>query len=679
MQSPDAPERAEIQNLGNFVMSGWRLAAFQRRQNGIDEELLECLRNCKGEYGFDEKAKIEATGQPLFYVQHADRKRRESNTLVGAIFLNSSDWPFVLRPTPVPEVSQEDAAAIAKQTIDDYVEWQTMQLIQQGVPPDQAQAMVAERPPDPLVVQQYARSRRDEIDNKRMEEATRKVSRMELKIRDQLLEGRWREAMTTLVNNCSQYGTGVLKLCRRNRMRGHFVGGEFKRTMTEVWECEAISPFDCYPSKGAVEIGHGDFYQRVRFLPKQLNDMRKMGRENGYFPDEIEAVLNVWPNGGLVLYEPIDAERKRLENDGTTSGYKNTQLEAIESWQDVRGSLLIDQGITETTDGAPIAADEYYEANIIVMDNRVIFCSLKDEVLGRPLFKGVFYRIEGSWWGESPVKKMRDPAKLSNAVYRAKAVNQAASSGPVIFYDTSKFLCGNKFTFTPYAAYGFNPKGGDSTPPVKVVQVANNTMEMNADLSQLEKLFDTLTGIPSASHVNDASATAGRTYNGLLLIITASKEGANTVVYSLYLDVMKPFLNYLYQANMMFIDDPDIKGDCEVDAGGLLSILVKEQSTNRLLELLTLAQQPGIRSVIGDTGMAEMLRQYVKLLQGINPDSVVPSQAEMEKRAAVAAIEAKMAQAQQQAQAMQQEQMAQTAQAAPSQAPARQRQQLQEL
>lgn len=649
-RTADDVKREQLQQFGPFVTWNWERAAEHKRSGGersVEEELFRCLRDCNSEYSAEEKAAIQARGAPTVFISHADLKRRTANSLVAEVFLNASDPPWTLDETPIPDVSQDDADAIAERTLTDYIEYQKMTLAEAGVPEDQAMRVIMETPPDPLVFKAYAATRRNELDNQRTEEAALKVERMSKKCRDQHVEGGFHEAMTNVVDCASMYGTGILKgPILRNRKRTKWNGNTIELKSVERLEWESINPFDAYPAKGAVNIGDGDFFQVVRFTPKELYAMSQMG--DGHFPAEINAILSLYPRGGLRISKSQDAERQRLQNDGTSISQEDTQIEGIEAWMDVRGSMLMSIGIDKTSDGKALEDEKFYEANVVVIANRVVFCTLTDEKLGRPLYKGVFYRIPGSWWGDSPIKKMRDPLRVYNAAIRDLCVNMAHSSGPMMFVgDRTRIPAGTALQMTPWGIIEFNDPMGRGDIPIKIFQAASNADELMSVMERHEKLFDTVTGIPAYSHGTDSAAGAGRTYNGLLLIVTASKQGANNVIVSMFQDVMKPALEYQYRYNLLFDDDDGIKGDAEVKAGGLYSILAREQNRTQLNEFLVLAQQPSVQKIIGEAGMAELLRESLSLLKGINPDKVVPSAVEMKRRERMAQIESRMAQAEQ--------------------------------
>ena len=638
--------------MAGVILGIWERNKMLRRsagpnQKSQEDELMENLRNKSGEYSAEERAAIELTGQTALFLNNFDRKIRDIVTLVGAVFLNSADRPWQLDPTKVPDLSDEDTENIANAVMQEYVQYLAMTFEAQGIPHEEAMQMVVMNPPDPEVVLKYAEWKREEADNKRRQEAALKANRMQDKIEDQFQEGKWREANRDALENAASMGTGIVKgPVPRNRKRVRYTGGTAKVQDAEVLEFSAVDPFDCYPSKGAVSIQDGDLCIRVRYSPRALSEFAEMDADSGWDSKVINAILEKYPNGGLKFFEPYDNERQILNSDGSAGITATSMLEGIEFWGDARGQSLIDMGITKKDDGTPVKPNRYYPVNALVMDNKVAFCRIADDKFGRPLYKIVCYRMLNSWWGKSISNKIRDAVRSYNFAYRAKTVNIMMTSGYQTFYD-EKMLGTADLKMRPYGAYPYKDPQGSGRLPVHLQQADSRIMELIASMQEDSRLFDTLSGIPSSSHASDASATAGRTYNGLLLIITASKEGANDIVHSMFLDGVKPQIEYQYAYNMEFDPDSGIKGDCNVAAGGLLSILVKEQAQNRLETFLNLAIQPAVLNIIKPSGLAELLRHQVKLLQGIDPTKVVPTEEEMERLEEADKINAQLQEAQQ--------------------------------
>lgn len=641
--TPQEKKRADLQRLGPSVYDGWRKASEHKRNSGMQAELEKCLNDRASKYDAAELANIQArigTQQTPVFIPFADLKARTAKTLILEVFLNSSDIPYTLDPTPIPDLPDSDLAGIAEETMRSYVQFRSMELAEMGAAPEQIEEVLAEEPPDKLAVAAYVKARKGELDSKRKEIAAVKAERSLQLMRDQQVEGKWHEAMMACGDDVCTFGTCVLKgPVPRSRERTRWAGDAIDLKTVTVDEWEAISPLDCYPSKGAVKITDGAFYQRVRYTAAELAGMKDLGE--GYFPSAIDNVLAKFPNGGLRLLEPEDSNIRRLQNDADNGmAADDSMLEGIEAWQSVRGSMLIAEGVTKDGDGNAIEPTKYYETNVMVFDQQTVFSSVTNKRLGRPLYKGVFYAIRGSWWGYGPMKCLRDPLRMYNAAARDLCVNMAECSGPrMVIGDMTRLTPNTNVRGGPWSVIEcLDPmKRGDI--PIKYFQPASNSGEIFAVMERLEKLFDTVTGIPAYTHGSDTAAGAGRTYNGLLLIVNASKQGANDVVLSMFNDLMKPALEYQYRKNLLFDPNEDIKGDCEIKPGGLLSILLREQSLNRLSDFLQLLNNPNIAKVVGQTGLATLLRQYSKLLQGVNPDKVVPSEAEMERRARLEEIE----------------------------------------
>jgi hypothetical protein len=116
------------------------------------------------------------------------------------------------------------------------------------------------------------------------------------------------------------------------------------------------------------------------------------------------------------------------------------------------------------------------------------------------------------------------------------------------------------------------------------------------------------------------------------------------VVANVDLDVIKPIIERLYDHNMQFADDPELKGDVQVVARGATSIMLKEAAQVRRNEFLsTVAQSPILSQIVGMEGMATLLREAAKTLDMPNVDKIVPN---MDKVKLMSQLQQNMAAAQ---------------------------------
>lgn len=600
-----------------------------RQQTGMDVELMDCKYAARGEYSPEDLAKRRAQGMPVVYAPLSDTKRRAANAWANDIFLNTAEKTYELRPTPVPDMPETLKAAIAAEVIQEWA------MVVSPNPP-QGEAQLA-------AVAEVAARRRDELQHLVEEEARRRAMRMDKVVQDRLTEGRWREEMTLAIDYASTYGTTVVKIVPRRRKRlARRVNKYGVSTYHVKWETrlefQAIDPLDCYPSKGSVSIGDGYFCQRIRYQPA---DLAAMQGQKGFIDDAVKEVLLHFGSGsGYRTFQPTDYEREQLDNDAT-AGEPSTTVEGIEFWGTVMGGLLIDEGIAFDHKGKALERDALYDVDVIVAVDRVVYCEIIDPRLGRPLFKGTFYKTPGSWWGESPMKKMRHVQAVANGSFTSMVWNMGMASGPQVAITDYERLRDKDLTQRPWKVWVFekNRVAATSDVPIKFFQPNTNSQELMAIYDRMSREADQLTGIPAYSYGSDVAAGAGRTASGLSMLMDAAQRGMKHVIFSLDLDLMRPMIDYLVRNEMLTNPDESIKGDVTIDPGGLLAVLSKDKTSAMLKEVLALCQNPLVAQVIGEDGISELLRQVVVLIPHINPDRVVPTREEQEFRKLKAALE----------------------------------------
>ena len=104
---------------------------------------------------------------------------------------------------------------------------------------------------------------------------------------------------------------------------------------------------------------------------------------------------------------------------------------------------------------------------------------------------------------------------------------------------------------------------------------------------------------------------------------------------------------------MMYLPDPELKGDVNIVADGAESLVRKQQQQQRQNEFLNIvASNPIFAQIVGQEGLAYMLREVAKTL-GLDTDKIVPALPVLRAREAIAQQQALQAQVQQQAMAQQ--------------------------
>ena len=123
-----------------------------------------------------------------------------------------------------------------------------------------------------------------------------------------------------------------------------------------------------------------------------------------------------------------------------------------------------------------------------------------------------------------------------------------------------------------------------------------------------------------------AILSGGRTVNtatALAIILNSSARVLKKSIKNVGLYVINGLIQQVYTWNMLFVDDPSIKGDVRVEASGAVGFLVKEQETLRLIEFANLTRNQMDMDITGRGGRAEVLRAIAAQLP-LDADKVVP-------------------------------------------------------
>lgn len=659
----EANERARV-NLAMHIANIFESNKMLRESNGIDEELAKRLRQMNGEYDPDDLSQIMAKGQPLAYINISAHKQR---TLVAWLteFFANSEKSFYIKPTPVPEMSEEVTSKAVDETMKDWLE----EYAAKGKPPDEE------------VVFEYASIMRDKIFKEMTEEAKKCAIRMERRLKDDMVEGKWSRPNDSFINLLAMYGTAgfrspVIRLKKLPAYKKTKYGKRVIDEMKMVREGEEISPWDMFPSNGAVDAQEGDFCIRVRYSPKEL---RQVVNLPCYFEENIQTVLSRYGESGVRVRVTSDSVRERLEKKDSSDVRNAKIMEGIECWCQASGEMLIGLGITRTPDRTPVSEEEWYEVNAIVIDGYVIYCRVIDSAEERPIDVAGVYKMPGSFWHQGPLYVIDHIQRLCNATTRNLLVNMGFASGPqAVMDDMSRLHPMDDGKARPNKTWAFTNNGQNPNKPISFFDIPSVATEMINIFQFYMRLADEITGIPAFANGTDAAVGAARTKGGLQMLFGAANRGIKKIVANMD-DVLKACVMRLYWWHMRFNQDESIKGDISVEVCGVKQFTMREELANKQLEFLrVIGQDQRMMQLQQPEELAKMVREIAVGFE-IDPDHVAPEDDEMKRRIEEAKQKAEEQMAmqlsamQQQAQAQQQQQQGQ---GQPQQAPQQQQPQM---
>ena len=612
------------QRLAGFVRAQFDENVRDRTAAGVDGKLLRAMEMGRGEYSAEECARFEGMGIPKeLYLPLADTKMRAALAQLKEIFSAPGDKPWTLRRSPWPSVPPQVVAEGFARVIRELL----------------AICQATGRVPSPQDARDFAVRRMDDIIHMAEEWADRRVERMEKKVHDQMVEGGMIEAFNDYTNYVCRYGTALMigpVPCVRHRtvLADSRLGvPRYARKPKRILAFDAVSPWDCFPQKGARAASEGNLCVRVRFTSAELHACTIGGvargsvREDGqWYADTVDAILARFPSGGAAGEDvPSDGRRRMLENESAGSG-RSGMVEGIRMFGDVRGETLRSFGMLKTADGRTLDPGRYYEADVITVQDFVVYCKVLDPRVGRPVVKGVFYEMPGSWWGDSIADKLAATQKMANLSLRNLATNTSMCSGSMLYVKDAHRLMNSgadALTVEPWKVWAFKSGVyGQGDVPIGTLSVESRIAEILEILKWAKIQADEDTGIPAYTYGMNVSGGAGRTASGLAMLTEAASRGMKMVIGATDRDVIRGLVKMCVAHNML--DDPDvsIKGDCEVNPSGVMGMILREQESQRRRSLLGLIVNPAVLPAVGVRGIAALLREEVKNL-GINPDDVV--------------------------------------------------------
>ncbi len=600
-----------IQNLAAYIKQKWYYSRFSKEMT-IEQRMLKSVRQRRGEYDPDLLVQLREQNSSLIYMMLTSNKcRAASSWLRDVLLTDSKDKPWSLKPNPIPEMPPPVLQGLMQQA-----QQKLMAFMQTGVNPTDQE------------VRQILLDFKDQAMGELTELAKEDANRMEKKMHSQLLDGQWTTAFAQFIDDLVTFPCAIIKgpvVRSKPHMNWVPVGDSYElRVQSELaLEWERVDPFNIYPAPDASHINDGYLIERHRL---QRADLVGMLGVEGYSDGAIRVVLEEYGKGGLRDWIYVDLTKAAAEGKSTVAAGQNPSelIDALQFWGSVQGQLLLDWGLTEEEVPDPLAE---YPIEAWLIGRWIIKAVINPDPLGRkPYYKTSYEEVPGAFWGNSVADLCRDSQSMCNAVARALVNNMSLASGPQVVYNIDRLPQGENITqLFPWKIWQVtsDPLNGNAR-PVEFYQPDSRASELMAVYEKFAVLADEYTGIPRYMTGGNPSGGAGRTASGMSMLMTNAGKSIKQVIANIDEHVIKPLIDRLYYYNMRYSDDPDLKGDVNIQALGAASLMEKEAIQQRQNEFLGIAlNSPVAQQVIGMEGVAELLRQAAKRLD-MNVDDIVP-------------------------------------------------------
>ena len=594
-------EQYELNSLGVILES--KYTEYKDARDDIEDNWIEDLRAFMGQYDPEVLAKIQSKGErSQVYVGLTRTKVLAAFSRITDLLFQPGQKFFSIEATPVskqPLVAQELTEQAALEIM------QAAEVVDPGLVDDLIQARLAE------LQEEIALETESRVEN--MEEA----------ILDQAVESNLEGKMKDAIMEQVIFGTGAMKAGTLRIDKDHrWIKGEegFNLIYEEspFPEMEAVSVFDLYPDPHATSMDDlRDIFRRHIISRKEFRDLKDFP---GFNEDLINECIEMNPEGN---HDEAQHEKDRRQianvNDRSSETHK---FELLEYWGSINGYDLQDAG-ADFGDEDDLAQE--YHANVWIVGGKVIKAQLNPLPGGIiPYFIFPYEKNPHAFWGTGVPRMMRDSQATMNAATRIYLDNVALSSGPMVEVNTDIMASGEDPTEL-YPWRVFLREGGDGNQPmVRFYQPQSNSPALVSVIELFRRFADETTALPSYTH-GQTQSSLNRTATGISILMSNANIVLKSVIKNIDDYLTKPMIRSLYDWNMTWNENENVKSDMRIVAKGSTALIQKEVQSQRLLQFLSLINNPMDAQMVN---REKLLTDIAKSLD-IDPEEVIKSQKEL--------------------------------------------------
>tara|TARA_R110002124_G_scaffold92370_1_gene234638 strand:- start:7426 stop:9546 length:2121 start_codon:yes stop_codon:yes gene_type:complete len=609
LEDAEESKDEDIANLVPFIIDRYKRAEDFRYQD--EERWIKAYRNYRGLYGTDVQFS-EAERSRVFIKVTKTKTLAAYGQIVDVLFANNK-FPLSIDPTQLPDGVAGDVHFDPKESPEVREVMDSPYGFSgdgKDLQPGDTQNTLNER------LGEYA-NKLGEIEGVRegvgrtgtaitFSPALVAAKRMQKKIHDQLEESGASKHLRSTSFEMALFGTGVMKgpFAIDKEYPNWDDEGEYNPVIKTVPQVSHVSVWNFYPDPDANNMDEAQYViERHKMSRSQLRALKK----RPYFRDSvIDDVITRGENYEKLYWED-DLSDYAPQHD-------IDRFEVMEYWGTVDIELLEEQDITIPKDLQDL--DEL-QANIWVCNGRLLRVVLNPFKPARIPYMAAPYELNPySFFGVGIAENMDDTQTLMNGFMRMAVDNAVLSGNLLIEVDETNLVPGQDLTVYPGKV--FRRQGGAPGQALFGTKYPNVSSENMMMFDKARQLSDESTGFPSFAHGQTGVSGVGRTASGISMLMGAAAGGIKTVIKNVDDYLLRPLGEGLFQFNMQFDFDPDIKGDLEVSARGTESLMANEVRSQRLMQFLGVTSNPALAPF---AKFNYIIREIAKSLD-LDPDKV---------------------------------------------------------
>lgn len=459
---------------------------------------------------------------------------------VGDMLLPTDDTPWAIKPTPMPSDLQS--------------------MTQAPVQMAAAQAMAE--------VEARAKSA--------AEGATKQIE-------DWLVECQWHAEVRKQIEDCARLGTGILKgpepVKRYNRVTLDEGGVEVMVLESKIVPAsKCVSPWKVYPDPACGErVQDGSYILEVDTLTAKA--LRELKGLPGVLDWQIDKVLEEGPGG---------RHKSELFTPGAVRAKEDDQYEVWYFYGFADREDLIAAGV-DVPEG-----DVSVPAIITMVNDVVIKAALNPLDTGEfPYDFMVWQRKQGVPWGTGIPAQISTPQRMLNAAARNMMDNAGYSAGPQLVMRRDAISpADGTWQITPRKIWYVND--GADVNAVNQAFMAINIPTLQAELMNIInfalRMAEDVTGLPML--MQGQQGKAPDTVGGMQMLLNNASVVLRRIARMFDDRVVEPHIRRYYKWLMDYGDNPEIKGDFQIDARGSSALVERDIQNQAILQMGALVGNP---------------------------------------------------------------------------------------
>ncbi|MBD5583709.1 MAG: hypothetical protein HDQ88_01365, partial [Clostridia bacterium] len=422
---------------------------------------------------------------------------------------------------------------------------------------------------------------------KETERAKKAAEAMLLLLADQCAEGGFNRALNDFIQYFCVYPYAIFAgpfITRAPRL----VWGKHKpRIQTEVFPTfRAISPFDFCYSPDSPDTQRGTcVFTRTLWTRRELLDALKLP---GYLHENVLEILKAADTNvdfplQWLSHSPDDAGRSLSL---WASNVRPVEVLTHFGWMSGRE--------LEEYHFRGLEATEYYNTQIALVNGKAVMVKVFSDpkLQTRPIYTASFYRTGGDRIaGDGIAQRLRDVERAYIACLQYLMRNTSFASAPICEADfqrlerhlgedeLGKIIPGTMYLVDSNAANA-------NTPAMHFYNIPSNVPGYVQLMEYFSQLADKVTNIPAAMHGEAVGSGAMRTFRGISLLQGNATKALSAATNNVSRGVFNPLGQLLYNINMLYAQDAEVKGDSQIVTKGAEGLLQKEMEKQSAMEIL---------------------------------------------------------------------------------------------